>query len=327
MTGVLLTGATTPFGRRLAAALLDADPRLRVLAVGVEPVPPADLAGPRCAYVRADLTRPRELRSLLFGPARDHGIDVLVHGASHRSPRVAGRAAHALHVEATRELVALAESHPTLRRFVYRSFAEVYRIEGAQPALVTEQHPLEFSPDAPQWIRDHVEADVTVLARAGLSPLRIAVLRYAELLAPDCGSQLLDYLDTRVCLRPFGFDPMLNLLSLDDAVEATRLAVGSTAQGAFNVPGADVLPLSLVIERRGRLDLPVPGPLLAPLYRWRAGLLGLEFRYDLNMRRFHFGGVPDGRRAARELGYVPRHPIDWLRGRAGTPAPRTEATP
>ena len=39
-------------------------------------------------------------------------------------------------------------------------------------------------------------------------------------LVAQSGSQLHDYLQSRVCLRPMGFDPMLNVLSVDDAVRA-----------------------------------------------------------------------------------------------------------
>ena len=59
----------------------------------------------------------------------------------------------------------------------------------------------------------------------------------------------------------------------------------------------------------------MPGPLLSPLYQLRTWTIGLEFRYDLNIRRFHFGGVLDGSRAARELGYRPERSV-W-----GGPSP------
>jgi len=135
------------------------------------------------------------------------------------------------------------------------------------------------------------------------------VLRCAEILAADVGSQLWDYLRTRVCLRPAGFDPMLNLLSIDDAVAALMLAIASAGQGTYNIAGADTLPLSRLIARFGRIDIPLPGPLLAPLYRLRTRAIGLDFRYDLNARRFHLGGILDDQRARLELGYRPRHPL------------------
>jgi UDP-glucose 4-epimerase len=284
----LVTGADTAFGRALIAALRG-DPRVEdVLPVGDE----------------VDLSRSRSVHDLLYGPARKLGITAVVHGPPN------GRA-QARNVEATRELLLACEAHPTVRRFVYRSAADVYAIRTSEPNLLDEDAPLELDPIVPQWVRDRALADLTTCARMGSSRLSIAVLRCAEILAPGTGSQLWDYLQTRVCLRPLGFDPMINVLSIEDAVRAVCLALHAEVRGVYNIAGADTLPLSRLIARSRRLDVPLPGPLLAPLYRLRTWAIGLEFRYDMNFRRFHFGGVVDGTRAADQLGYRPRHPIRW----------------
>ncbi len=286
---VLVTGADSGVGRALVEALRT-DPAVdAVLPVGAD----------------VDLTRPRAVHDLLHGPARKLGITAVVHGPLHEGARGRGRRIHAENVETTRELLRACEHHPTVQRFVYRSVADVYAIRSSEPNLLDEDAPLELDPVVPQWVRDRVEADLMVCARVGMSPLSIAVLRFAEILADGTGSQLHDYLRSRVCLRPLGFDPMINVLSLDDAIAAIRLALGARERGVYNVPGADTLPLSQLIARRRRVDVPVPGPLLAPLYALRTRAIGLEFRYDLNFRRFHFGGVLDGSRAAAELGYHP----------------------
>ena len=177
--------------------------------------------------------------------------------------------------------------------------------------MLDEEHPLAFSRGAPQWLRDRVEADTVVCSYMGLSPFPIAVLRLAEVWAPDCGSQIFDYVRSRVCFRPLGYDPMLQLLTLEDAARAVTLALMHRAQGVFNIPGKDVLPLSKVIAKSGRRDIPIPGPLLAPLYGLRTLVVGGEFRYGMNFGRFHFGAVLDGARAHRELGYVPQRPLEW----------------
>lgn len=316
MTGVLLTGATTPVGGALLRRLLD-DPNVgHVLAIGMEP--PADAPLPerrdKLTYLPVDLTRSRELRTLLFGPARDLSIGAIVHAAQHRRASDAGRRVHAQNVEATRGLLHLAERHPTIRRFVLQSAGAVYRLRCDQPTILGEEHPLELSPHAPEWLRDRVEADLTACARMGLSPLHVLVLRCAECLAPDSGSQLYDLLQSRVCLRPLGFDPVVNVLSIDDAARALHLALSCERQGVFNVPGKDTLPLSVAVEKWGCRDLPLPGPLLAPLYAVRRALRNMDFRYDLNRTRMHFGGILDGRRARHELGYVPERGIAWPAG-------------
>ena len=331
MSGVLLTGATTPYGRALARGLL-AEPGLcPVLAVGAESneeaarLLPAD---PRLTYVRADLTRPRDLQTLLGGPARELGLRAVVHGAWHRRAADAGRKIRQLNVDSTRELLRLSEEHPTIDHFVFRSYADVYRIDPDEPVLIAEEHPLRLVGGMPQIERDRLEADVTVCMRMGMSRLSIAVLRFAELLAPASGSQLFDYLSSKVCFRPIGFDPMLSLLSIDDAVSAPLAALrspravdgaaprgglgeGPRPTGIFNIVGRDVLPLSRAVELARRVSIPVPGPLLRPLYGLRQRAIHAEFRYDSNALRFHLSGVLDGRRARDVLGYVPRVPIDW----------------
>lgn len=315
----MVTGATTPIGRRLVGTLLDEPDTELVLAVGAEPDPMPLGAHPpaRYRYRQVDLTRSRELHDLLFSDARQLGVDVIIHNALHRRARDEGPHIHALNVECTRELLTLAERHPSIRRFVFRSAAAVYRLDPRRSTLLVEGDPLDLSPSAPQKVRDRVEADLTVCARMGMSRLEVAVLRCSEILAADVGSQLHDYLSSKVCFRPLGFDPMLNLLSLEDATRALVLAARGKSIGVFNIPGVDVLPLSSAIRLWGRLEIPVPGPLLSPLYGLRASALGMDFRYDLNHRRFHFSAVLDGRRAREQLGYEPRHGIAWpaaLRG-------------
>ena len=322
---VLVTGATTPIGAVLVRQLLASGAAEHVLACGLDAqAPPGILpASPALTYRQVDLTRPRAAHDLLWGPARELRVGALVHMALHRSAQEGGARVHALNVEATRELLLMAQRHPTISRFVLRSSADVYAIRFDVPTLIDEDQALEFDPAAPQFVRDRVEADLTACARMGMSDLEIVVLRCGEVLAAGTGSQLWDYLRSRVCFRPLGFDPMINLLTLEDVADAIRRAVAGGGQGVFNIPGADTLPLSRIIQRWGRHEVPVPGPLLRPLYRMRTRALGLEFRYDLNVRRLHFGGVLDGSRARAELGYQPVHPIAWPRpdGPAGPGKP------
>jgi UDP-glucose 4-epimerase len=322
MSGVLVTGATTPFGAALVELLAAQGDDVAALGAELDPGTLSRWPAHRVSYFRCDVTRPRELARVLYGPVRELGVTAIVHTALHRSATDTGRHVRALNVESTRELLSLAERHPTIRRFVYRSYSDVYRVSRFGATLLSEDDPIDLSGEAPQRVRDRVEADVMVCTRMGLSPLSIQVLRCAEILAPDVGSQLYDYLRSFVCLRPLGFDPMLNLLTIEDAARALCLALHSDAQGVFNIAGADTLPLSLAIRKWGRKCLAVPGPLLAPLYRLRAGTLDMEFRYDMNYRRFHFSAVLDGRRAKAVLGYAPIEPIVWPLGEE--PAVETE---
>ncbi len=310
MRRVLVTGATTPLGKELVEALLGAASVERVVAVGRPgESSPVTISDPRHDFHEIDLTRSRALRNLVYGIALD--VDAVIHSAAHRSTRSVGRQAHRLNVETTRELLRLCESHPHLERFVYVSSGAIYRIDGRLPDIIDEQQALNLSARSPQWIRDRVEADLTVCTRMGLSSLKVLVLRLSECLAPDMGSQLYDYLNAPLCFRPIGFDPIVNVLSVGDAVEALLGALRTDAQGVFNIPGRDTLALSRLIALWGRRSIAAPSALMAPLYRLRAAVLGSEFRYDMNAWRFRYNGVLDGTRAARELGYQPRLSLPW----------------
>ncbi len=313
MNSVLVTGATSVTGQRLVRSLL-ADTRVaHVLAVGAEP---EHRALPfshrnRLTYVQVDMRRARKVRELVFGPARDRGVDVLVHLDEYQGAYDSGRAVHAQNVEALRSMLQLADRHPTIRRLVLRSHAVVYRVSLDLPVLVTEDHPLNLSRTSPQYVRDRVEADLTACASMGLIDCEIVVLRCAEALEAGTGSQLYDYLQGPVVLRNMGFDPMVNVATCADVVRALELATHGSGEGVFNVPGYDTLPLSEAVRLYGKPQLSAPGFAIRRLYGLRHWATGSQFRYGVNRQQMHFGLVLDGTRARRELGYEPRHPVDW----------------
>jgi len=313
MIAVLVTGVGTPIGTRLIARFLN-DARVgHVVAAGNLPASEAlDLPeGPRLSYVQVDLTRTRRVHELLFGVARDRGVEIVVHLAQHRRVHVRGSRARKLNVESLRSLLDLSDRHPTIRRVIVKSYAEIYRVGLDLPVLVTEDHPLDLSPQAPQWVRDRVEADLTACARMGLSDAEIVVLRCAEALAPETGSQLYDLLAAPLAFRPIGYDPMVNVATVEDVAIALERATHGSGEGVYNIPGFDTLPLSRAMSRWGTRQVPAPSAVISPLYNLRHRLVGTDFSYGMNRRRMHYGLVLDGTRARERLGYVPRHPVAW----------------
>lgn len=316
MRSVLVTGASTVLGELLVRSLVS-DARVRhVLAVGTEPEEralPFD-HGSRLTYIQADLSSTRRVHHLLFGPARELDTEVVVHLPQHDRAHDRGGRVHRKNVEAVRSILDLSHRHPTIRRVVLKSYAEVYRVSIRLPTLVTEDHPLNLHPGAPQYVRDRVEADLTACARMGLSNAEIVVLRCAEALGPGTGSQLFDFLDSPVASRPAGFDPMVNVATKRDIVRALELATHGSGEGVFNIRGYDTLPLSVTLRKWGTAAIPLPGSIIEPLYQLRHRLRGSNFSYGLNRKRMHYGLVLDGTRAQEVLGYEPRYPVDWPTG-------------
>jgi UDP-glucose 4-epimerase len=322
MKSVMVTGATTPLGAAIVEQIIKDKRAHTVLAVGAELYEDVRGLFPDSAvvYLQADLTHTRELRNLLYSPAKDLQVETVIHTALHRSAHAVGMRVHQLNVDSTYELLRLSERHPTIRSFILRSHAEIYRTSALEPEILDERHPIDLSPSAPQWLRDRAEADLTTCANMGLSPLSIKVLRCAECVAPDMGSQLFDYLTSQVCFTALGFDPMLNVISLPDLARAFSLAVASPAHGVFNIVGKDTLPLSELIHKTGRICFAVPATMLTPLYYLRSKVIGSDFRYDLNRFRFHFSGVMDGKRAKEVLSYSPIQTLFRSEGSQDSPA-------
>lgn len=276
-----------------------------VIAVHQAGEPESEHQVPGVHYVSADLTRRRDVQNLLQGIVSAANVDTILHMSLHSDARDRGQRVFRLNVESTRHLLSVAEEVPHIKRFVLRSFHDVYRVEHDSPLLFDENQPLELSARTPQAARNHAEADLMVCARMAVSRLQIAVLRCADVLAAGVSSQLYDYLSSKVCLRPLGYDPMVNVVSLSDAERALRLAALSDATGTFNIPGKDSLPLSELIHRARRIDLALPGPILTPLYLLRARATGFRFHYETDRLRFHHGCILDGSAARERLHYTP----------------------
>ena len=254
---VMVTGAGSPIGEQLVRNLLDDSRVGHILAVSGYSTDSFPLeSSKRLTIAQVDMIKSRSVHNLLFETAKDLDINVVIHTAMHASAMDEGAKVHAYNVDSVRNLINLCERHPSIERFVLRSASAVYQVQRDLPVLIGEGHPLNMSGQAPQWVRDRVEADLTACVRMGLGTLEILVLRMAEVLAPGTGSQLYDYLQSPVCFHPAGFDPMINLMSIDDAVDALRSAIHANEQGVFNIPGADTLPVSVCIQRWGRIGIP-----------------------------------------------------------------------
>jgi UDP-glucose 4-epimerase len=147
---VMVTGVSTPIGERLVRELL-ADSRVgHVMGLTDTPVDRMPLRpSPRLSLHQVDLSRERHTHRLLFGEGRKRELRVVVHTAMHRSAWAEGEKVRELNVEGTRILLSLCERHPSIRRLVVRSAAEVYSVQRDLPVLIGEDHPLNMLPNAP----------------------------------------------------------------------------------------------------------------------------------------------------------------------------------
>ncbi|GAT68020.1 NAD-dependent epimerase/dehydratase family protein [Planomonospora sp. ID91781] len=325
---VLVTGVSRHIGARVASVLA-ADPDIDRV-IGVDTVPPPSLSRDggvplgRTEFVRVDLRSP-DIAQVIA--AAD--IDTVVHvGLVSSPPRSGGRALMKEHnVIGTMQLLGACQRSATVRRVVVRSTTAVYGSSPRDPAVFTEDaEPAE--PPVHGYAKDAVEVEGYVRGFARRRrDVTVSMLRFANFMGPGVDSPLTRYFSQPVLPTVLGFDPRLQFVHEDDAVEVLRRMATEDHPGTFNAAGDGVLLLSQCLRRAGLLSVPVPPPafgLLGDLAR-SAGLVNFS---PEQLRLMCHGRAVDGARLAATLGWRPKFSTgaafeDFLRTRrpgGGLPA-------
>lgn len=301
MGRVAITGTASFLGGRLLRRLVEERGGEDVVAVDVTP-PPAALEGVR--FRQLDLTRPASDQRLLDA-LREDDVETLVHMAFFTTPR--RDTAHAHELESIGTLGALAAAAAAgVERCVLRSFTAVYGARGQNPSFLTEDRPLQPN-TALAWVRDKLEAEQHAAAFARRYPqMSVTVLRFAPLFGPAVRNFYTRIFDKRVVPVLMGYDPLLQLLHPDDALEAAALAVRQAPKGAFNVVPRSSIPLLAALHLAEKIPVSVPHPAAYAVSEllWAAGLAEAPGAF-VDYVRYPF--VADGAKAERELGFRARY--------------------
>lgn len=303
MSVVLITGVSRFLGGRLAAQLA-ADPQIERV-IGIDSVPPRTTDLPRLGrteFVRADIRNP--LIAKVLAQAR---VTTVVHAGLMASPRpVGGRVPmQEMNVIGTMQLLAACQKSDTVGRVVVRSTTAVYGSGPGDPAVFREDlHPDETAPGG--YAKDAAEVEGYVRGFARRRPdVEVSVLRLAPVLGPTVDNGLTRYLGRPVIPTPLGFDPRLQLLHEQDAVEVLRLATTTSRPGVVNVAAAGTLTLTQLVRRLGRVRLPVP-PAVLGLVGPAVGNPGVVDVITEEAEYLNYGRVVDTRRLRERFGYEPR---------------------
>jgi UDP-glucose 4-epimerase len=296
---VVIAGVSSWYGTELARRL-QGDSRIEQV-IGIDARPPdADLGD--VEFIEADIRSPVLSRLL---PATE--ADTVVHAGIvwYPGPGKPARALHDINVIGTLQLVAACEKTPTLRALIVRSSAAIYGSEGASPAFFTE--PMAGSyPLKTRFQRDVSELESYVQNLARRRPeVTCCTLRYQLEIGPGIDTPLIRLLSLPVVPIQMGFDPRLQLIHVRDAVGALEAAVFNPVPGAVNVAPSGTISLSKALRIAGRLPLPVPHPVFAPLVGRARGALGLADLVGDAVRLLRYGRGVDNTRMREELGFEP----------------------
>jgi len=298
---VAVSGACSFLGKNLIG-LLEEDERVgRIVSLDIER---PSTAGPKTRVYDVDLTQPtaEERTAEILTAER---VDVLVHLAFLASPTHATAWAHELESVGTMHVLNACR-RSEVQKLVMWSQTVLYGAHPTNPNFLSERHPLRARRENP-FFADKVEAENEALrfGRPGKGRV-VTVLRTAPILGPTVKNYVTQYLSRRLVPTVLGFDPLMQFVHEADAVAAFKIAVDRDVPGIFNIVAGGVLPLSTVVKLAGRLALPLPRPLAAPLVNalWMAHLSEAP---PALLDYLQYLCVADGEQAERTLGFTPAY--------------------
>jgi UDP-glucose 4-epimerase len=310
---VLITGISGYLAGRLARRL-EQDPGVDyVVGVGLEE-PTADLE--RTEYVRADIRNPLTVKVL-----QTTEVDTVVHLHILATPAgVGGRLQmKEINVIGTMQLLGACQRAERVRKVVMKSTTAVYGADPRDPAFFTEEMTARTEPRH-GYTKDAVEIERYARSFARRrSGVTLTILRFANFLGPTIDTPFTRYFSFPIVPTPMGFDPRLQFLHEDDAIEVLARSVLQDHPGVFNLAADGVVLLSQAIRLLGRPSVPVILPLVSPLASLVRRLGIVDFPTD-QLRFLLYGRVADNTRLREVFGYEPRYTttealLDFARGR------------
>ncbi|MEY9847666.1 NAD-dependent epimerase/dehydratase family protein [Streptacidiphilus sp. MAP5-3] len=306
---VLVTGVGRHLGSRFARVIRDQPGVDHVVGVDVQPAPEGEPEGHApYTFVGADIRRPVVARVMA-----EHGVTTVVH--LNVSTTTLGSTSRGVvketNVIGTMQLLAAVQKAPSVKRLVVKSTTSVYGSAPRDPAVFHELMQPKVLPTG-GFAKDAVEVEGYVRGFGRRRPdVAVSVLRFANIIGPDADTPLSEYFGLPVLPTVLGFDPRLQFIHEDDAVEVLRLAAseprrGTTTSGTFNVAGEGVMVLSQVARRLGKPTV----PMLLQAVSWVAGLARQTRLLDFSpeqLRLLTHGRVVDTTMLRETFGYTPAY--------------------
>ncbi|MGH2726446.1 MAG: NAD-dependent epimerase/dehydratase family protein, partial [Actinomycetota bacterium] len=233
-------------------------------------------------------------------------VDTVVHTSVIATPgRVGGRTnMKEINVIGTMQLFAACQKAESLRRVVMKSTTAVYGSEPTDPAVFSEDMSPRSQPRT-GYAKDAVEVEEYARAFGRRRPdVGLTILRFANFIGPMIDTPLTRYFSLPVVPTALGFDPRMQFLHEQDAIEIIYRATRDDHSGIYNASGDGVIYMSKAVRMAGKAALPVVVPLMglvAAAIR-QTGLV--DFSSD-QIKFLLYGRVADVDRLKKRFGYTP----------------------
>jgi len=284
MKNVMLDGAASPLGNRLAEFLADR-PEVKRL-VGIE----AELSSDGSPEIETTAYEPDHRRQLEF--MREYEIDTVIQCGVAPDRSGGPMKSEMADVIGTMRLgAAIGHADSPVRSWIVLSSSSVYPVNSNRPLLNHEGSKTLADEDVLSTSLLEAEEYAADVARRA-PHLNIAILRLQELIGLDVRGALSSLFDQTLVPSVIGHDPVIQFLHIEDAVAAVSYAANLELAGIYNVASRGVIRFDefLASTRRQSFWLPPieAGP-LAPF----AAMLGLPHIPDGLLDRLRFGHAID----------------------------------
>jgi UDP-glucose 4-epimerase len=295
---VLLTGIAGNLGRAVARRL-----HRSFELIGVDRRPTLHM--PKDVEIETADLRRRRVEDIF----RRQRIDAVVHLHIMHDPRSSDSSHHEFNIMGTQKLFELCTEHEVPKVIVLSS-ANVYGPNPKNDQLLAEDAPLMGSQHF-SAIRDLVALDMFCNTFFWRSPeIETVILRPAHLVG-RVDNAISRYLRLERPWTMLGFDPMLQLLHLEDLISAIELAIKPGVRGVYNLAGPPPVPLSYILGRLGRTPRTLPSTVASALLKLGWSLKLSDWPAP-ELEHLKYVCMVDDSLARRELGWAPRFDLDAI---------------
>jgi UDP-glucose 4-epimerase len=220
-------------------------------------------------------------------------------------PRMSSEEHHSFNVVGTTRILDCCARY-NVKRVVILSSANVYGPSPDNSNFLTEDAPL-MAASRFSGVRDLIEVDMLAHGFFWKHPhIDTVILRPVHIVGPHIKNAPSNYLRLRHPWVLAGFDPMVQLIHVEDAARALIDALNPQVRGIYNVVGSGEVPLSAIFRELDRTVIPVPHPLAR-------AVLGTLFKYRLanfpppELDHIQFLCAVDGSRWEKDVAWKPAY--------------------
>jgi len=295
---VAIIGGNTVCGRMLIDSF-EADPKIQEYWV-IDLHSPKGRKAKKLRFLQVDLTEPGA-DALLAEKLTELKIQTVVHSALKNNPSSNASESHELEVIGTVNIVSAIKASQ-VRKLVACSTTMVYGASPKNPNYISENKPLAEHAES-RFVRDKVEAERELAHLFTDAPQVVTtILRFCLIVGPRSKNYFTELLRRPAVPTLLGFDPLMQFISEEDALEALRKAIAEDFPGIFNIVGKGVIPLSYALREAGKVNLPVAPFLAYPAIQllWNLDLLPVPGRL---LDYFKYLWVADGEKAKEVMNF------------------------